>query len=198
MLVNIAGTIAAGNSVTVSLLGFRHESSGDIGISLTHYTDATKTVILGGPQWLIYRIGKMSNDPNDFGYSAQFGDPVGTGDNYDFGSAFSTNLWTVAASLGTADFIPGQGGGFVTGYTTTGPLSATPNSFSSMFAGQSLSGYWQLDIIDYAAGPSFIPVDGSLLQWGLNVTSLLNVPEPGYGLGVFSALCILLGRRRRI
>ena len=197
-LVNTAGTIAGGNAVTVSLLGFRHESSGDVGITLTHYTDATKTVMLGGPQWLFYRIGKVSNDPNDFGYTAQFGDPLGTGDNYEFGSAFSTNLWTVAGSLGTADFIPGQSGGFTSGYATTDPFSSTPNAFSSMFAGQTLSGYWQLEITDYAPGPSSIPIDGSLLQWGLNVTSQISVPEPRYGLGVLAALAILLGRRKKI
>ena len=194
---NLSGIVGSGNTLTISLIGFHHEASGDIGITLTHFTDATRTVILGAQQTMLYRIGKVSIDPNDFGYAAQFGDPLGFGENYDFNSANTTNIWTVATSLGAADFIPGQVAGFNTGYGTNGPLSSVPNVFSSMFAGQLIAGFWQLDVTDYAAGPSAIPVTGTLLQWQLDIANTTIIPEPGYGAVVLAMLMGFATLRRR-
>ena len=177
-VVNTPGVVAPGNAITVGLLGFIHEASGDLIVTLTHYTDASKTVIFGASQTLFYRIGKTSADPNDFGYSAQFGDLSG-GENYTFNSGFTTNLWTIASHLGSADFIPGAAAGFNSGYTTHGPFSGTPNTFSALFAGQPIGGYWELNITDNAAGPSAPSVAGSLLQFSLDINSAMIVPEPG-------------------
>jgi uncharacterized repeat protein (TIGR01451 family) len=173
--VNDSGSIASGNSVTVSLLGLEHEASGDLVVTLTHFTDSSQTSMYGSPQYVFYRIGKTSADPNDFGYSAEFGDPNGTGDNYDFGSAFPGGLWATAASLGAANFIPGRAEGFANGYATTGQFSAAATTFSAMFAGQPLAGVWRLDIADVAPGPT-IGSTGSLQQWQLAVTPAATPP----------------------
>jgi uncharacterized repeat protein (TIGR01451 family) len=180
LTVNDAGSIASGNAVTVSLLGLQHEASGDLIVTLTHFTDSSQTSMYGSPQYVFYRIGKMSADPNDFGYSAEFGDPGGTGDNYDFGSAFPGGLWATAAALGAANFIPGRGQGFINGYATTGQFSSAATTFSAMFAGQPLAGVWRLDIADVAAGPT-LGSTGSLLQWQL---ALVNGPPPPASLSI--------------
>ena len=191
---NMPGTVAAGNAVTVSLFGFRHEASGDLIVTLTHFTDETKTVTYGGTQTLFYRIGKLSSDPNDFGYEAQFGD-LFTGDNYSFNSGFTTNLWTTAAGLGPANLIPGVAAGFTTGYTTHDAFSSAPNMFSTLFAGQMLNGYWQLDIFDNATGPSFPSIAGSLQQWQLDIDAIILVPEPASaGLMLLGLTGALVGR----
>ena len=186
IMLNASGMVSPGNAITVGLLGFIHEASGDLVITLTHYTDVSKTSIYGATRTLFNQIGKLSSDPNDFGYGAQFGDLFG-GDNYKFNSGFATNLWTVASLLGSADFIPGVAAGFSAGYTTHGAFSSTPNNFSAQFAGQPIAGYWELNVIDNSLGPSVPSVAGSLLQFSLDIDSTSNVPEAG------SALLSLLG-----
>ena len=196
MVLNTPGSVASGNAITVGLLGFIHESSGDLIITLTHYTDASKTSIYGATQTLFYRIGKLSNDPTDFGYAAQFGDSAG-GENYKFNSGFATNLWIVASMLGSADFIPGAAAGFSGAYTTHGAFSSTPNNFSAQFSGQPIAGYWELNVTDNAPGPSQPPVDGSLLQFSLDIDNTVNVPEPGMGALSLLALISMPWLRRR-
>ena len=193
VVINLPGSVSAGNAVTVGLIGFSHEAIGDLIVTLTHYTDTTKTATYGATQTLFYQVGKISNDPNDFGYGARFGD-LFTADNYSFNSGFSSNLWTIASTLGTADLIPGASTG-LGNYTTHGPLSAAVNNFSAMFVGQPLGGYWQLDITDNAAGPSDPAVPGSLLQFSLDIATT-TVPEPGSsGLALLGLIGLALWKR---
>lgn len=194
LLVTGLGTVGAGNAFTVSLLGLAHEASGDLAVAIAHFSDAGETILEGSPQYVFYRIGKTSADPLDFGYSAQFGNPSGTGDNYSFNSAFTGDLWGAAAPLGAADFIPGVASGFTAGYWTTGPFSGAATSFSSQFAGQSVAGSWRLEISDNAPGPT-VGSTGSLLQWQLTVETSA-VPEPGYGGMLAMALAAMAARRR--
>jgi uncharacterized repeat protein (TIGR01451 family) len=171
-----SGSIATGNALTLSLIGLQHEASGDLIVTLTHFTDSSQTSIYGSPQVVFSRIGKLSADPSDFGYSAQFGDPTGTADNYDFGSSFPGSLWATAALLGAANLIPGRAQGFVGGYAPTAAFSSAATNFSAMFAGQPVAGVWRLDVTDNAPGPT-VGSSGSLLQWALNVT-LDSSPAP--------------------
>lgn len=196
LLLNAPGTVAAGNAITVGLLGFIHEASGDLIITLTHYSDVNKSSTYGATQTLFHRIGKLSTDPNDFGYSAQFGDLSG-GENYSFNSGAATNLWTTASMLGSADFIPGASAGFSGAYTTHGAFSSNPSNFSAQFTGQPIAGFWELYITDNAVGPSGPSVAGSLLQFSLDINSSTNVPEPGSGLLLMLGLTglALLGKR---
>lgn len=188
------GTIGPGNAVTVSLLGLAHEASGDLIVEITHFLDAGETIPDGAAQYLFYRIGKTSDDPSDFGYDAQFGDPFGTGDNYSFNSGFPGDLWGAAAAAGAANYIPGVASGVTAGYWTTGPYSGAATSFSSQFASQSLAGSWRLEISDNAPGPGEGSM-GSLLQWELTVETS-DVPEPGYVGMLATALAAMAARRR--
>ncbi len=175
-----AGSIASGNALTLSLIGLQHEASGDLIVTLTHFTDSSQTSIYGSPQVVFSRIGKLSADPNDFGYSAQFGDSAGTADNYDFGSSFPGSLWATAALLGAANLIPGRAQGFLGGYAPTNALSSAASNFSAMFAGQPVAGVWRLDVTDNAPGPTLAST-GSLLQWALNIT---QASSPGPSLTI--------------
>jgi hypothetical protein len=155
----------------MSLLGLQHETSGDLIVTLTHFTDMSQTSMYGSPQSVFSRIGK-SSDPNDFGYLAQFGDPFGTGENYDFNTGFQQNLWSTAATLGAANPIPGRAQG-------SGSFNPATN-FSAMFAAQPLAGVWRLDITDNAPGPT-TGSTGSLLMWQLTV--LNSTPGPSLSVG---------------
>ena len=184
------GVVNSGNAVTFKLIGFGHEYSGDVSVTLTH-------VGYSGPEYVFSQIGKISNDPfaadpvDFFGYSAQFGDPLGATDNYEFNSGYLASLWSMGAALGSADFIPGEAQHLSNGalpfqYFTTDPLSGARNSFSSSFAGQPLAGVWLMTITDHADGPSSPAVAGSLLQFQLTFDTVAStaVPEPGMGLGI--------------
>ena len=171
----------------MSLIGLQHEAAADLDVTITHFADFAQTLSLGGPQFAFSRIGKMSGDPNDFGYLPQFGDPLGTADNYHFNSAFAGDIWTTASTLGTSDFIPGEAQ-FSGLYWTTDPFSGVPNAFSSSFNGQAVAGFWRLDITDNAEGPT-VGSTGSLLQFSLTFEDVNTTvaPEPSYG----AALAIL-------
>jgi hypothetical protein len=203
--VSDVGIIPIGtNPVTISLQGLAHEASGDLIATVQHFADFGQTMPLGPAQNLFYRIGKLSSDPNDFGFAAQFGDCTlgcGIGDNYDFNSGFPAsgnaacitpcgpNLWAAATGLGSADAIPGDGEGSF-GYWPTdgyaaGSTSGAPNGFSEAFGGQQVSGAWVLTITDNAPGPTGTP--GSMVQWMLTLdTTVTPTPEP-----VFSPILAL-------
>src|SRR4051794_17496736 len=66
------GVIGSGDAVTLSLIGLQHEAAADLEVTLTHFSDPALTLILGAPQIVFSRIGKMSTDPSDFGYLPQF------------------------------------------------------------------------------------------------------------------------------
>jgi len=192
------GSIGAGNQVTLSLLGLQHEAAADLDVTITHYADLAQTIILGGPQFAFSRIGKASNDPNDFGYLPQFGDPAGTADNYSFNSGFLGDIWTTAFPLGSSEFIPGQAQ-FAGLYWTTDPFSGAPNAFSSSFGGQAVAGYWRLDITDNAEGPT-VGSFGSLLQFQLTFEDVTTatVPEPSYSAALVLLFTVgAIARRRR-
>ncbi len=133
-----------------SLEDERKTTTNDSGL---YFAGVGLTVLYGSPQTTFSRIGKKSNDPLDFGYSALFGDATaGTRDNYDFNSTFSGDLWAEALSRGSSGFISGAATGS-TGYWTTNGFSSAANSLSSAFASQSVAGYWVLNFTDNAPGP---------------------------------------------
>ena len=184
-----AGNVGLGNLVTVSLIGLFHEEASDLIVTLTHFADSSQSVIFGSTQTVFSRIGKMSGDPNDFGYFLpQFGF-FGSVDTYRFNSGLlsdpGNNLWATAAGLGSGDFIPGESAGS-TGYWTTSAFSGAHNNFSAAFAGQTLAGYWLLNVTDNAPGPNYFGLPngtpGSLQQFELKFDTGTTIPEPGTGL----------------
>ena len=190
------GVISLSNLLTVSLIGLQHEASGDLIATLTHFADVGLTGLYGPAQTIFSRIGKTSNDPNDFGYAAMFGvSPTGAGDNYDFNSTFSGDLWTEALSQGSSGFISGVAAGS-TGYWTTDGFSSAANSLSSAFALQPVAGYWVLNITDNAPGPFGVP--GSLSQWSFTLNdNPSSVPEPGTGLLLAAVLAAGLAIKQK-
>lgn len=189
-----SGLIPTGNQISVSLIGFQHEASGDLTAFLTHLS-LDESVIYGS-QPIFYRIGKTSADPGDFGYAAQFGNVSGTGDNYRFRSSLPGDLWGTAAGLGAANYIPGEAAGSP-GYWTTGLFNNAPTNFSFLFAGQPQSGIWRLTITDNEAGPT-VGSTGSLLQWELTIDDVGSaVPEPHQGTALLLALAAGAVLRRR-
>ncbi len=188
------GLLSNSNLLTVSLIGFQHEASGDLIATLMHFTDATQTTMYGTVVTLFSRPGKLSSDPNDFGYSAPFGAPSG-GDNYDFNSTFTGDLWATAAALGAIDYIPGNSAGS-TGYFTTSAFSSANNGFSTAFSGQPVAGYWVLLLTDNAPGPT-VGSTGTLQQWALTVNGTVgSVPEPCTAWLLASALATCFAFRK--
>jgi hypothetical protein len=154
------GNVAPGDSITVGLIGLQHTYAGDLSATLT-YLDA-----FNFPQLTIFLFFRILDPGTPGGCPCQFGDGLGSGDNYFFNGIFSGDIWTVAATgpLGSADPIPGGN------YFPTGVGSGT-NTGLSQFAGFPIDGTWRLTIFDQSTGDS-----GQLVEWSLEIVS--TIPEP--------------------
>ena len=167
------GYVASGNAVTVNLLGLQHDFAGDLQITLS-YIDANGNTVQSVD--LINRIGATSANP--YGTSADFGDDDDSGDNYQFNTDYSGNLWTVAncsdppnctTPYGDADSLPGVSTDTINnGQYFPSTTGGAKTNLSYAFAGLSLSGgTWRLTIKDWAD-----PNAGSYIGWEIYVTTV--------------------------
>jgi subtilisin-like proprotein convertase family protein len=137
-------------NVRVTLTTLTHTWLSDLIATITHVETGTTVSLfnrVGGP-----------GEASDFN------------GNYAFDDSFTSNLWTVAAGLGSNDAVP-------TGnYYATGAGSST-QVFLSGFNGQSTAGTWRLNISDNSSGDT-----GALGSWSLALTYadpvVAAVPEP--------------------
>jgi hypothetical protein len=139
------GYVASGNAVTVNLLGLQHDFAGDLQITLS-YIDANGNTVQSVD--LINRIGATSANP--YGTSADFGDDDDSGDNYQFNTDYSGNLWTVAncsdppnctTPYGDADSLPGVSTDTINnGQYFPSTSGGAKTNLSYAFAGLPLSG----------------------------------------------------------
>jgi hypothetical protein len=182
-----------GDSVAVTLTGLQYPYAGDLQATLT-LKDNLNNVLASGD--IFNRIGKTSNDPNDFGYGPQFGDSstICSG-NYVFDSGFTSSmndLWATAAPLGSSDSIP------CGNYWPTTMFSSANDSLSTEFGGKPINGQWILTIADYyPPGPTtFTP---GITSWGLAIqaTGLATAPEPSAAIPIALSLGLLGWMRRR-
>jgi subtilisin-like proprotein convertase family protein len=163
------GIILGGlDNVQVQLIGLQHTFASDLEILLTYEPS-------GAAQSLFNQIGLPDTAA-----------PANFNGNYSFASSFTDDLWAIALSLGDVDDIPALNA-FPTSFG-----SASPNNFSSVFAGLSPAGTWRLTIIDHAPGDT-----GELLGWQLGLDiGPAAVPEPRTALLAFAALAFLILRSR--
>ena len=169
------GIVASGNAVTVILKGLQHDWSGDL-IATLSYVDTKGTTRASAN--LFYRVGETSN--NTDGSWTQFGAPGPTGDNYLFNTDFPGNIWSVAAALGSADFIPGLQTDALNGgkYFTT-DAGGVKNNLSYAFAGLFLrGGTWRLtitDASDHSSEGQTLANVGSLVGWEIDIQAQGNL-----------------------
>jgi hypothetical protein len=183
---------ATGDNVTVTLTGLQHPFAGDLVFTLSLIVDGSPVVEAD----LFNRIGKITNDPDDFGYLTQFGNPFTASGNYVFNSSFtglSADLWATAAPLGSSDAIPNGN------YWPTTALSSAVDNLSSAFNGNSIQGTWQLTVLDYGPpGDNFVP---SLLTWSVQLEASASTaapaPEPAAFIPVTASLMLLAWNRFR-
>ena len=155
-----------GDNVTVTINGLQHPWAGDVIATLTNLT----TGVSGD---LFNRIGRTTNDPNDFGSGAMFGPDLNFQDTYSFNSSFSGDIWADAATQGTANSIDSGN------YWPTTAGSGTKTNFSSMYNGVLAAGGWQLTLSDNS-GPDG-DGGGSATNWTLTL-NLTDVPEPSFAI----------------
>ena len=167
-VITSSGVVAAGNAVTVILKGLQHDWCGDL-IASVAYIDADGNLVRSAN--LFYRIGQSDERPE--GAWASFGAPGPTGDNYEFNSGFETDIWSVAARSGFADFLPGKQTDALThGRYFPTDAGAVRNDFSSAFAGMPAGGMWRLtitDASDHASQGGTLGNIGSLTGWEIRI-----------------------------
>ena len=180
-----SGTVAAGNAVTVTLKGLQHDWAGDL-VARLSYVDTQGNVVASAN--LFDRIGQTSGRPG--GSWSVFCAPNLTGDNYTFNSDALGDIWTVAASLGYSDFIPGQQTDTVNNgeYFST-DAGGAKNNFSYAFAGLAIAaGRWRLtitDSADHSSEGNSVSNIGSLAGWEVDIQTANGViasPSSGSGL----------------
>lgn len=178
-----------GNNVTLSLIGFLHPYAGALIVSLTNLNSGVTRDVFNQPG-----VGAPSNDTclnsTVLGYCANFGD------NYDFNGNYSGDLWTTAAALGDADFIPG---GQYFPVTAGGAPSLLSSAFNSP-SDQTLlpvAGTWRLTITNFFPGPDDPFATFTGWQLAVVVNGVANdVPEPSYGVVLLVlAAAVLAGQR---
>ena len=176
IVLTTSGRVASGNAVTVNLLGLQHDFAGDLQITLS-YIDSNGNTVQSVD--LVNRIGVTSGNP--YGTAADFGDNNGSGDNYQFNTDYTGNIWTVAACsdppacttpFGDADSIPGVSTDTINnGQYFTSTTGGAKTNLSYAFAGLSVSGgTWRLTITDRAD-----PNVGSYIGWEIYVTTVPSV-----------------------
>jgi subtilisin-like proprotein convertase family protein len=165
------------NDVTVTIVGLQHSFIGDL-IATLSFQPAGVLPPIVLTRSIFSRIGAVN--PGDFGSNANFDG------NYSFNSAFSNDIWTMAATLGDVDSLPfgnywpGNGG------------TSDPNDMSSFFNGLPADGKWELTMSDNSSGDV-----GSFLYWTLTLdvanTATAEVPEPAYFLltGIVAAALLV-------
>lgn len=175
---------ASGDNVTVTINGLQHPWAGDVIATLTNVT----TGISGD---LFNRIGRATNDPNDFGSGAMFGTDLTGQDTYSFNSSFSGDIWSAAsaAAQGTANSINSGS------YWTTTAFSGAKTNFSSMYDGLPAAGGWRLTLSDNF-GPDG-DGGGSFINWTLTL-NVADAPEPSFAIPTAALVwgIILFGRNR--
>jgi hypothetical protein len=178
-----------GDSVEVFLDGLQYPFAADLQVNLAFYSPSNNLVPLASGD-VFNQIGITMSDP--VGYDAQFGD------NYQFDSGFSGDLWGEAFTLGSSDIIPGESAGFQ--YWTTSAGSNTNDNLSNMFGGLPIAGTWVLTVTDYNPpfGNNLPPYNPGIIDWGLNIQATPTVPEPSTGVvvGLAAAVAFLVRRRR--
>jgi hypothetical protein len=169
--------VAAGNAITVTLLGLQHDFSGDLQITLS-YVSSTGATLQSVD--VINRLGATSANP--YGSAADFGNNQGLGDNYQFNTDYPGNIWSVAACAdtptcsepyGDADSIPGVSTDKINkGQYFTSTTGGTKTNLSYAFAGMSVSGgTWRLTITDAADSNA-----GSFIGWQISIATTATAP----------------------
>lgn len=171
------------NSVSVTLTGLNYPYAGDLVFTLS-LLDSSDNVLASAD--LVNRLGKMSSDPNDYGFDTQYGNSysIDSG-NYMFNSGYAGDLWTTAAPLGSSDSIPSGA------YRPTTAYSGAVDNLSSAFGGLAVQGAtWQLQIYDYGepGDDQYVP---SLENWSVTVDT--SVPEPRYSVPFYVAFAVFTG-----
>jgi subtilisin-like proprotein convertase family protein len=167
-----AGKVAAGNAVTVNLLGLQHDFAGDLRITLS-YIDSNGATVQSVD--VLNRIGATAANP--YGSAADFGDGQGSGDNYQFNTDYSGDIWATAACsnppacttpYGDADPIPGVSTDTIyNGQYFSSTTGGAKTNLSYAFSGLNVSGTWRLTITDAAD-----PRAGSYIGWEILVTTV--------------------------
>ncbi|MCA9284616.1 MAG: proprotein convertase P-domain-containing protein [Phycisphaerales bacterium] len=145
------------STLSISIEGLTHTWAGDLTVRLTHIdSDRTGTAFA--------RIGSVGGG---------FGDSSNFGGDYNFGDAFTGDLWVVAASGDTNFVIPGGD------YFPTELDSGLIAPFSISFGGESMPGTWRIEITDSAAQDT-----GSFTGWtvvftGGGTPTLCGDPDSG-------------------
>lgn len=154
--------------LTISLIGLTHTWIGDLIVTIEK---------VGGPsQFLFNRVGSTT--------VAGVGDSTNLGGTYNFNDAFTGNLWTAAAGLGTGDTVPGGN------YFASGPLSANQVFLKPTFENLTGAGTWRLKISDNAGADL-----GTLGSWSISFEKN-PIPAPG-ALALLGLAGLAGGRRRR-
>jgi subtilisin-like proprotein convertase family protein len=172
------GKVAAGNAVTVNLLGLQHDFAGDLRITLS-YIDSTGATVQSVD--LVNRVGASNANPS--GTAADFGNGQGSGDNYQFNSDYTGDIWAAAACsdppacttpFGDADSIPGVSTDTIhNGQYFSSTTGGAKTNLSYAFSGLNVNGTWRLTITD-AADPNA----GSYIGWEIFVsTAALPTPQ---------------------
>lgn len=169
------------NDVTVTIIGLQHSFIGDLIATLSFQpAGVVPPVVL--TRSIFSRIGAVN--PGDPGSSANFDG------NYSFNSAFSNDIWAVAAAAGSVDTVAPDNY-----WSTTTGISA-PNDMSSFFNGLPANGTWELTMSDNSEGDL-----GSFLTWTLTLevadTPSADVPEPSYFVLTGIAAAGLMLKRRQ-
>ena len=130
--------------LTVRVQFANHTWAGDLIVTLTH-------VDTGNSVDLVHRVGRVGG--------MGFGDGGDYNGFYHFNDAFSGNLWTVAALIDSATFLP-QGPYFPT------TKNSVSTSLLAAFAGEDVGGLWELNVSDNAVADT-----GTLTSWCLEWTT---------------------------
>jgi hypothetical protein len=168
---NLPGfTVAPGDSVAVTLLGFQYIWAGDLTVTLTYLPKSISVDLFS-------RLGVI--DPTtDAGFGATFGGGTTNGGNYAFDSLSTNDLWLTAASTANGDSIP-EGTYFP---VTSDDVPSTP-SFDTAFTGQNISGTWELAVSNYdPSGNALAGFTGfnNFTGWELDIVT--DAPEPSYSI----------------
>ena len=161
IVVNQQGTIQ--NFDFALLSNFYHTYSGDLVVELTHEDTGTSAVLFDriGKTSATTGYGSMSHLDGTFNFVTDLNSTVNSSDS----------LWNAVAQQGCV-----YGGTFAASgnqFTGSPDTSYSPTDLNA-FAGEQISGTWQLTVRDEAIGDT-----GCFDNWQMGVTLAPPVPEPG-------------------